>query len=64
MLLNTVVVTEFMTNCFILGDEQTLQAVVIDPGGEAEKILKQIDAMGLKVVAIVNTSDVEVVQWP
>jgi glyoxylase-like metal-dependent hydrolase (beta-lactamase superfamily II) len=55
MLLNTVVVTEFMTNCFILGDEQTLQAVVIDPGGEAEKILKQIDAMGLKVIAVVNT---------
>jgi glyoxylase-like metal-dependent hydrolase (beta-lactamase superfamily II) len=55
MLLNTIVVTEFMTNCFILGDEQTLQAVVIDPGGEAEKILNQIDAMGLKVIAVVNT---------
>lgn len=55
MLLNTVVVTEFMTNCFILGDEQTHQAIVIDPGGEADKILRQIDAMGLTVIAVVNT---------
>ncbi len=55
MLISTVVVTEFMTNCFILGDEQTRQAIVIDPGGDAEKILKQVDSMGLKVIAIVNT---------
>jgi len=55
MLLNTIVVTEFMTNCFILGDEQTHQAIVIDPGGEADKILRQIDSMGLTVMAIVNT---------
>jgi hydroxyacylglutathione hydrolase len=55
MLLNTVVVTEFMTNCFILGDEQTHQAIVIDPGGEADKILRQIDSMGLTVMAVVNT---------
>ena len=55
MLLATVVVTEFMTNCFILGDEQTHQAIVIDPGGDADKILSQIDTMGLKVMAIVNT---------
>lgn len=55
MLLDTVVVTEFMTNCFILGDEQTHHAIVIDPGGEADKILRQIDSMGLTVIAVVNT---------
>lgn len=55
MLLSTVVVTEFMTNCFILGDEQTHQAIIIDPGGDADKILKQVDSMGLNVTAIVNT---------
>lgn len=55
MLLQTVVVTEFMTNCFILGDEQTRQAVVIDPGGDAERILKQIDSSQLSIIAIVNT---------
>ena len=55
MLLKTVVVTEFMTNCFILGDEQTKKAFVIDPGGEADKILRQIESLQLDVVAIVNT---------
>ncbi len=55
MLLKTVVVTEFMTNCFIFGDEQTKKAFVIDPGGEAEKILRQIEVLGLEITAIVNT---------
>lgn len=55
MLLKTVVVTEFMTNCFILGDEQTKKAFVVDPGGEADKILSQIESLRLEVVAIVNT---------
>ncbi|HVN72851.1 MAG TPA: MBL fold metallo-hydrolase [Desulfomonilia bacterium] len=55
MMLNTVVVTEFMTNCFILGDEKTHQAILIDPGGEADKILSQVDSMGLKIMAVVNT---------
>jgi glyoxylase-like metal-dependent hydrolase (beta-lactamase superfamily II) len=55
MLLKTVVVTEFMTNCFILGDEQTKKAFVIDPGGEADKILRQIESLQMDVVAIVNT---------
>lgn len=55
MLLKTVVVTEFMTNCFILGDEHTKKAFVIDPGGEADKILRQIESLGMEIVAIVNT---------
>lgn len=55
MLLKTVVVTEFMTNCFILGDERTKKAFIIDPGGEADKILGQVELLGLEIVAIVNT---------
>jgi hydroxyacylglutathione hydrolase len=55
MLLNTVVVTEFMTNCFILGDEQTQKAIVIDPGGEGKKILDKVQTMGLEIYAVVNT---------
>ncbi len=55
MLLSTVVVTEFMTNCFIVGDDVTNEAIVIDPGGESEKILQEIEKLGVKVVAIVNT---------
>ena len=55
MLLNTVVVTEFMTNCYIVGDDSTREAGVIDPGGEAEKILREVEKMGVTVTAVVNT---------
>lgn len=55
MLLRNVVVTEFMTNCFILGDEHTRKAIVIDPGGEGDRIMREIDALSLTVTAIVNT---------
>lgn len=55
MLLNTVVVTEFMTNCFIVGDEATMNAIIIDPGGEGQKIVREVEKMGVHVVAVVNT---------
>ena len=34
----TIPVTPFMQNCRIIVCEQTQQAVVVDPGGDAEKI--------------------------
>lgn len=55
MLLSTVVVTEFMTNCYIVGDEASKEAIIIDPGGEAKKILQEVEKMGVKVLALVNT---------
>lgn len=53
--MTTVVVTEFMTNCFIVGDEATKEAVIIDPGGEGGKILQAVEKMGVKVVAVIST---------
>ncbi len=55
MLLTTVVVTEFMTNCFIVADEDTKEALVIDPGGEGERIKGEIDRLGVKIIGIINT---------
>ena len=55
MLLKTVPVTDFMTNCYILADEETKEALVIDPGGSGERLIKIIKEAGLKLVAIVNT---------
>ncbi len=55
MILHTVVVTEFMTNCYIVGDERTKDAVIIDPGGEGRKILQEIEKAGVNVAAVVNT---------
>ncbi|MBI3540772.1 MAG: MBL fold metallo-hydrolase [Deltaproteobacteria bacterium] len=45
----------FQCNCIILGDPQTLEAIVIDPGSETEKIMKKVRAHGLKVKEIVHT---------
>lgn len=55
MVLSTVVVTEFMTNCFIVGDNSSNEAIVIDPGGEAHRILQEIENLGVDVKAVVNT---------
>jgi hydroxyacylglutathione hydrolase len=42
-------------NCSIFGDEQTREAIVIDPGDEIEKITDVLDERALKVKAIVIT---------
>lgn len=42
-------------NCSVLGDRETKEALVVDPGDEVERILAVIAEHGLKVKAIVNT---------
>ncbi|HUJ17846.1 MAG TPA: MBL fold metallo-hydrolase [Nitrospirota bacterium] len=55
MLLMRLVVGPLQVNCFILADEKTREAVVIDPGDDAQDILLIIKEKGLKVKYIVNT---------
>jgi hydroxyacylglutathione hydrolase len=42
-------------NCFIVACEETKEAVVIDPGDEADKILMALAKKALKVKKIINT---------
>jgi len=42
-------------NCSILGDPETRDAIVVDPGDEVERILEILRAHGLNVRAIVST---------
>jgi len=42
-------------NCFILGCEETRQAVVIDPGDDTDRILSTLAGDQLTVVHIINT---------
>jgi glyoxylase-like metal-dependent hydrolase (beta-lactamase superfamily II) len=42
-------------NCSIFGDEQTREAIVIDPGDEIERIQRVLDRHGLRVKAIIIT---------
>lgn len=43
------------TNCYIVWCEQTQQAVIIDPGGDAASIMAQIGDEKLSVQYIINT---------
>jgi glyoxylase-like metal-dependent hydrolase (beta-lactamase superfamily II) len=42
-------------NCYIVGCEETKEAVVIDPGDEEERILAEIEDEGLIIKYILNT---------
>lgn len=42
-------------NCSVVGDPETREAIVIDPGDEVDRILAAIAKHGLKVKAILNT---------
>ena len=43
------------TNCYIAYCENTKKAVIIDPGGDAAKILAAVTREGLLVEAVINT---------
>ena len=42
-------------NCVILGDEERGRAIVVDPGGEAPRILARLAELGLRCEGIVHT---------
>ena len=45
----------FLTNCYILGDEETNEGILIDPGEQMEEIMSEVKNSGLKITKIVNT---------
>lgn len=55
MVIKELVVGPIMANCFILGCEETQEAVVIDPGDEANRILSVLADLKLNVKHILNT---------
>ncbi len=48
-------VTPFQQNCAILWDEASRRGLVVDPGGEADRILAAIDQLGVSVERILLT---------
>lgn len=55
MILETFPVGPLQCNCTILGDEQTGEAIVIDPGEEVGRIQEHLAAHGLKLKQILVT---------
>lgn len=48
-------ISNIITNCYIIVDEETKETMIIDPGGEAEKIIELIDILEGKVKYIYLT---------
>jgi len=55
MKIDNIVVGALQSNCFIVYDEDSHDAIVVDPGDEAEKIIRFIEDRKLKVSRIVCT---------
>jgi glyoxylase-like metal-dependent hydrolase (beta-lactamase superfamily II) len=55
MILETFPVGPLQCNCTILGDEETREAIVIDPGDEIGRIARRLNANGLKLKQILIT---------
>ena len=55
MIIKTIAVGPLDVNCYILGCEDTKVAAIIDPGDNADEIIKVIDKEGLNPRFIINT---------
>ena len=55
MIITMLEVGPLMVNCYIVGDEETKEAAVFDPGGNVSKILKALADDQLKAKYIINT---------
>ncbi len=55
MFLKRLSVGQLAVNCYIVADEDSKEAVIIDPGSAAERILKVVKENELKVKYIINT---------
>ena len=55
MIIKELVVGPLMANCFIFGCQKTKEAVVIDPGGDADRIMMILDDLKVQIKYIINT---------
>jgi hydroxyacylglutathione hydrolase len=55
VIIKRLVVGSLSANCYIVGSEATREGLVIDPGGNAEKIIQAVSDSGLGIKIIVLT---------
>jgi len=55
MVFEELVVGPLSVNCFVLGCEETREGVVVDPGGDVERIIQAVRHHGLTIRYIINT---------
>jgi glyoxylase-like metal-dependent hydrolase (beta-lactamase superfamily II) len=55
MMIKKIAVGVYAANCYILADENAKEGIVVDPGGDADKIYKLVNELGVQVKEIVLT---------
>ncbi len=55
MKIETICVGPLQTNCYIINDSESMEAIIIDPGSESGKIIKIIESKNLQMKCIINT---------
>ena len=55
MTIETIVVGPMQVNCYILSSGESKEAIVVDPGDEADKIKDRLNSLGIKIKCIINT---------
>ncbi|MBI2880099.1 MAG: MBL fold metallo-hydrolase [Candidatus Tectomicrobia bacterium] len=55
MILECLTVGLFQENCYLLGEEESGEAILFDPGDEADRILEAVARHGLALTRIINT---------
>ena len=55
MIFKKLILSSFGTNCYIIGSSKTNEVFILDPGGEADLIIKTIEDLGAKPIAVILT---------
>ncbi len=55
MIIKKLSVGRLQTNCYIVGCEDTKEGAIIDPGGDAKRILAEVERLGLEIKYVINT---------
>ncbi|MFX1337791.1 MAG: MBL fold metallo-hydrolase [Promethearchaeota archaeon] len=55
MILKSISVGSYGTNCYIFGSDKTKEVVIIDPGADIKKIATVIKSLGLRPIAVLLT---------
>jgi glyoxylase-like metal-dependent hydrolase (beta-lactamase superfamily II) len=55
MIVHPMPVGPLQANCFIVGCDKTRKAAIIDPGGDADRLLSVLERESLELSAIINT---------
>lgn len=55
MIFKTLAVGPLETNCYLIADEKTKEAICIDPGGNVDEIMREVEKEKLSLKYIINT---------